>query len=126
MRKTGGTLHLPDDRKECAVGVLRRAEIAQAHMRVARDAFHQCRGEPRFADACFAGKQHHLAFARFCLRPALKQKFEFFATADKLSQSPGVQCLETTRDSAWPQRGPSPCRLGDALEIFFAEALQLE
>jgi hypothetical protein len=39
VHKRGGALHLADDRIEGAVGVLRGAEIAQARVGLAREAF---------------------------------------------------------------------------------------
>ena len=86
MRKSCGTLHLADDRIKRAVGVLWRAEIAQARVRLGSEAFQQRRRKPRFADTRFAGEQHDLAFAGLCLRPAPQQQFEFFFPPDKLSQ----------------------------------------
>ena len=71
--KSGGALHLADDRIERAVGVLRRAEIAQARMRLAGEALQQRGRQPRFADARLAGEQHDLALARLRLGPAPQQ-----------------------------------------------------
>ena len=55
VRKSSGAFHLADDRIKRAVGVLRRAEIAQARVRFACEAFQQRRRKPRFADAGLAG-----------------------------------------------------------------------
>ena len=98
VRKSGGALHLADDRIQCAVGMLRRAEIAQARVWLASEAFQQRRRKPRFADAGLAGEQHHLAFAVLCLRPAPQQQFEFFFPTNKLGQSARVQSLEAAFD----------------------------
>ena len=76
VRHSGGTFHLADDRIKRAVGVLRRAEIAQPRVRLAGEAFQKRGRQPRFADAGLAGKQHHLAFAGLCSRPAPKQQFD--------------------------------------------------
>ena len=86
MHKSSGAFHLTDDRIKGAVGVLRRAEIAQARVRFAGEAFHERRSKPRLADTCLAGKQHHLTFAALCLRPAPQQQFEFFFPPDQLGQ----------------------------------------
>jgi len=40
MRQSGGTFHLADDRIKGTVDVLRRAEIAQARVRLVREKFH--------------------------------------------------------------------------------------
>ena len=55
MREARGTLQLPNDGIERAVGVLRRAEVAQASVGFAREPFQKRGGEPRFADAGLAG-----------------------------------------------------------------------
>ncbi len=64
VRQPGRALHLADDRMKRAVGVLRRAEIAQARMRLGGEAFAKRGRQPRFADAGLAGEQHDLALAR--------------------------------------------------------------
>ena len=120
MRQSRGTLHLADDRIERAVGVLRRAEIAQARVRLAGEAFQNRGGESRFADPCLAGKQHHLAFTALCLRPAPQQQFGFFFPPDEGDQAGRVQRLEAAFHRTCPQRGP---RL---LEVFCPEVLELE
>ena len=63
-----GALELADDRMERAVGVMRRAEVAQAEMRLAGNAFEQRRGQARLADAGLAGEQDDAALA--ALAPA--------------------------------------------------------
>ena len=67
VRQSGGTFHLADDRIKRAVGVLRRAEIAQARVRLGSEAFQKRSREPRFADTGLAGEQHHLTFAGLAL-----------------------------------------------------------
>jgi hypothetical protein len=47
-------------------------------VRFAFKAFHKRSSKPRFADACFAGKEHYLSFAGLRLCPAAQQQFEFF------------------------------------------------
>ena len=61
--------------------MLRRAEIAQARVRLGGEAFEQRGREPRFADAGLAGEQHHLAFTGLCSRPAPQQQFAFLLPA---------------------------------------------
>jgi hypothetical protein len=43
VRKSGGALHLADDGVKWAVGVLRRAKVAQANVRLGSYGFQQCR-----------------------------------------------------------------------------------
>src|SRR6516164_1715233 len=100
-----------------AVGVLGRAEIAQTCMRFRSKAFQKSGCEPRFADAWFAGNQHHLAIAALRPRPAPAQQFDFFLPADQRGQTSRVQSLEAAFDRARPQRHPSAKWLGDALKV---------
>ena len=46
VSKAGGAQHLADDRIERAVGMLRRAEVTQAYVRLASKLFQQRDGEP--------------------------------------------------------------------------------
>ena len=112
VRKPSGALHLTDDRIKRAVGVLRRAEIAQARVRLGSEAFQQRSRQSRFADAGLAGEQHDLAFAGLCLRPAPQQQFEFFFPPDKLGQPARVQSLEAAFTQSWlaapPRLAPAP------------------
>ena len=126
MRQSGGTFHLADDRIKRAVGVLRRAEIAQARVRLVGEAFQKRGREPRFADAGLAGEQHHLAFTGLCPRPTPQQQFEFFFPPDEGSQAGRVQRLEAALHGTCPQRRPGPHRPGDALEVLGPEVLKLE
>ena len=66
VRKLSGALYLADGRIQGAVGVLRRAEITQARVWLAGEAFQQCRCKPRFAYTSLAGEEHHLTFASLC------------------------------------------------------------
>ena len=126
VRQSGGPFHLADDRIKRAVGVLRRAEITQAGVRLAGEVFQQRGREPRFADAGLAGEQHHLAFAGLGPRPAPQQQFEFFFSTDQLRQAARVERLEAALYRTRPQRCPGPHRSGDALEVLGPEVLQLE
>ncbi len=87
MRQSSGTFHLTDYRIKSAVGVLRRAKIAQARVRLRRKALEQRRSQPRFANTCLARQKHHLAFASLRLRPTPQQQFKVFFPSDKLSHA---------------------------------------
>ena len=106
--------------------MLRRAEIAQARVRLADEAFHERRSKPRLPDTCLAGKQHHLAFTPLCPRPAPKKQFEFFFPPDQRGQTRRVQCLEAAFRRTSPQRRPGSHRPGDTLEVLRPEVLKLE
>ena len=125
-RQSGGPFHLADDRVKRAVGVLRRAEIAQPRVRFAGEAFEQRRRQPRFADAGLAGQQHDLAFAALGFGPAPQQQLEFFFPPDQRGQAGRVQRLEAAFRGTRPQRRPGPRRPGDALEVLRPEVLKLE
>ena len=84
MHQSGRAFHLTDDRIQRAVGVLWRAEVPKACVRLGSEAFQQRRCEPRLADACFAGEQYHLTFVDLCFRPAPQQQFEFFFSPNKV------------------------------------------
>ena len=98
MPKSSGALDLADSRIQCAVSVLWRAEIAQARMWLASKPFQQRRSQSGFANAGFAGEQHHLPLAGLCFRPAPQQQFEFFFSSDKLRQAARVESLEAAFD----------------------------
>src|ERR1700738_2902587 len=74
---------LGDEGVECAVLVVRRAEIAQPGMRLAFDVPGKCRRQPRLADARLAGNQHYPSFAAFCLLPAPPQQLDFLVAPDE-------------------------------------------
>ena len=106
--------------------MLRRAEVAQARVRLAGEALQKRSREPRFADTCLAREEHHLTFAGLCLRPASQQQFEFFLPPDERGQSARVQRLEAAFHRARPQRSPGSHRPSDALEVLCSEVLKLE
>ena len=126
MRKSSGALHLADDRIKRAVGVLRRAEVAQARVWLGSETFQQRRRQSRLADARLTGEQHHLAFAGLCLRPAPQQQFEFFFPPDKFRQAARVESLEAAFHRSRSQRRPGSHRPRDALEVLCPKVLKLE
>jgi hypothetical protein len=98
MHQSGRAFHLTDDRIQRAVGVLWRAEVPKACVRLGGSALQQRRCESRLADARFAGEQYHLPCATFCFRPAPQQQFEFLFAADEFSQRASVESLEAAFD----------------------------
>src|SRR3954466_8101553 len=50
LRQSSSTFHLADDPIKRAIGVLRRAEIAQTGVRFIGEAFQKCCREPRLCD----------------------------------------------------------------------------
>jgi len=92
------TFHLANDWVERAVGVLRRAEVAQASVWLSSEAFQERSGQSRLADPWFTGEQHHLPLAALRFRPAAQQQFEFFFPSYKLRQAARVESIETAFD----------------------------
>jgi hypothetical protein len=126
VHQTGGAFHLADDRIKRAVRVLRRAEIAEARVRLGGEVFQQRSCEPRFPDAGLAGEQHDLAFTRLCSLPAPKQQFEFFIPPDENGQTGRVQRLETAFRGTRPQRREGPLRTNAPEIILNPEIFEIE
>jgi len=68
--KSGGVFKLGDEGIERAVLMVRRAEVAQARMRLGSDLLGERRSQPRFPDPRLARDQHDPAFTSFRLLPA--------------------------------------------------------
>ena len=81
--ESGGAFELGDEGIERAVLMVRRAEIAQARMRLVLDALGKRGGEPRLADARLAGDQHDPSFAALRLLPAADKQLDFLVTTDE-------------------------------------------
>ena len=109
----GGAFELGDEGIERAVLVVRRAEIAQAGMRLASDVLGKRRRQPRLADARLAGDQHHPSFAALRLLPAADQQLDFLVTPDE-RRLPRAQCLEPAHHAALAEHPPCRLRLGKA------------
>ena len=125
-RKSGGALDLADGWVKGAIGVLRRAEIAQTGVRLGRDGFEQRCSQSRLANTGLADEQHHLAFASFCLRPAPQQQFKFFLPSDEISQPTAMQCLKTACRRAWSQCRPGAHRAYNSLQILRPQILEIK
>ena len=89
-----GALELADDRMERAVGVMGRAEVAQAEVRLAGNSFEQRRAEARLADAGLAREQDDAARAALRLLPAAQQQLELLVAAQQRRDAGLVQGLE--------------------------------
>ena len=123
--ETGGTFELNDHRIERAVLVMRRAEIAQAGMRLGSDVLGKRRGEPRLADARLAGNQHHASLAALRLLPAAQQQLDFLLAPDerRLARAQGLEAAQHRRSRQDP---PGALRLGEAGKRLRAEICELE
>ena len=76
----------------------------------------QRRGQPGFADARFAAKQHHAAFAVLDLRPAPPQQLHFLLAADQRRETCRPQRLEPAGNRALAQHSPGADRLLETLQ----------
>jgi hypothetical protein len=81
-REAGGVFELSDDGIEGAVGMMRRAEIAQARVRRTRQFLEQRGGQAGLADAGLARDQYNLPLAAFGLPPAPAQQFDVLLAAN--------------------------------------------
>ena len=84
------------------------------------------RRQPRLTDPRLTGKQHHLAFASLCLRPAPQQQLEFFFAPDEFSQCASVQSVEPALHGRWTYCRPGSRGPGYALEVMRSEVLKLK
>ena len=116
---------LGDERIERAVLIMRRAEIAQPGVRIARDALRQLGRKPRLADPRLARDQHHSAFAGLRLLPAPQQQIELFLAPDQARRL-RAQRLKATQNAALADDAPGALRLGKAGEGLRPEILDLE
>src|SRR6516164_2739162 len=124
-RKARGVLQMTDEGVEGAVLVMRRAEIAQAPMRLLRDAFFHRFGQPRFADARLSRDQHDPPVAGFGLFPATQQKLQLCVPADA-GYSARAQRLNSAVHGVWAQRRPGVHRPGDASDLALPKVLKVE
>ena len=95
--------------------MLRRAEIAQARVRLAREAFQQRRSEARFADARLAREEHYVAFGVLRVRPPPQEQIEFFFAPDKLRQP--LAWRASKRLSTEAGRSAAQARIGTAMPL---------
>src|SRR5262245_2260862 len=79
----GGALELADDRMERAIRAMRRAEVAQAEMRLAGNFFEKSGRQARLSDSWLARQQHDSAAAARCPPPAAAQQLDLFLTSDQ-------------------------------------------
>jgi hypothetical protein len=92
-------------------------------MRFRSNAFHKSSCEPRFADAGFARKKHHLTVATLCSRPAPQQQFGLFLAPDESSDTARMQRLEAAFCGTRSQRHPGSHGPGYTLDVSGAKVL---
>ena len=103
----GSTFELADEREESAVGVMRRAEIAQRDVRFAPSLLVERERDVRLADARLARQHHHAAFPLRGMPPSAQQQFDLLFTPEQRRQLGLVHRLE----AALPRRSlPAPAK----------------
>src|SRR5207247_243022 len=96
-------LELRNERVERAVCMVRLAEVAKAHMRLALELDQEALGDARLADAGLAGEQHDPTLAGLGLIPTAQQQIDLFLPADERGQrafAPRLEPADTGRLAA--------------------------
>src|SRR5262249_37853571 len=109
-----------------AVLMIRRAEKAQADMRLGLETLHQRRDEARLSKTGFAGEQHDLAVARFGARPAAEQQINPLVAADQRGQRRSAQCLRPACDNTWTYHLRDRHPVSEPLDLDSAKIAVLE
>ena len=109
-----------------AVGVVGRALITQARVRLAGNVLGESCRQAGFADARLARDQHDLPLAFPGEALAVHQKFDLVLAADEIGQTGAADCLETALGSRHALDRPCRNRLGNALDVMAAEVAQTE
>ena len=126
-RQARGAFQLRDGWVECAVLVVRRAEIAQSGVRLAREPLQERSGDARLANARLARKQYNLTLAALGSLPAPEQQFDLLlAPNQRRLAARGVQRLEAVLDRAFTEDTPGRYWFGKALHLDCTEVLVLE
>ena len=121
-----GVLELGNEGMERARLMVRRAEIAQPRVRLARRLLQHRLRQTRFADAGFADQHHHPALAGLGLLPAALQQRQFLVAADERGQVSPVQRLEAALGGALAHHPRGRHRRAQALELDGAQIRVLE
>src|SRR5262249_61395294 len=109
-----------------AVGVVGRALITQARVRLAGDALGESRRKARLADPWLARDQHDLPFALPGQPLALQQKVELVLAANEIGQTYRTNRLEAALGSRHAFDHPRRDRIGNPFDLLAAEVAQTE
>ena len=120
------SLQLGDERMKRAVGVVGRALVTQARVRLAGDALGKSRRKAGLADPRLARDQHDLSFALPGEPLALQQEIDFLLAADEIGQTCLADRLETALGGRHALDRPRRDRLGNTLDLVQAEVAQTE
>src|SRR5262249_57339283 len=118
------SLQLGDERTKRAVGVVGRALVTQARVRLAGDALAERRRKAGFADPWLARDQHDLPFALPGEVLAFQQEIDFVLAADEIGQTRHMDCLEAALGSRHALDRPRRDRRGNTLDLVPAEVAQ--
>src|SRR5262249_4030999 len=114
------SLQLGDERTKRAVGVVRRALVTQARVRLA-DALSESRCNARLADPRLAPDQHDLPLALPGKALAFQQEIDLLVAADEISQSRRADRLEAALGIGYALHHPRCDWLGNTLDLVPAE-----
>ena len=109
-----------------AVGVVGRALITQARVRLAGDVLGESCRKAGFADSRLARDQHDLPLALPGEALAFHQKFDLVVAADEIGQTGGADRLEAALGSRDALDRPCRDRLGNTLDLVSAELTQMK
>jgi hypothetical protein len=123
--KPGSAFHLRKDWIECAILMVRRAEITQTDVRLIRNAIRERFGKTGLPDPGLAGNQHHTPTACLRLPLAAEQQVQFLSSADE-RRGAGTESLEAAKREVLGEHAPSMLRFGEALQGLRPEIRKLE
>src|SRR5262245_9773965 len=120
------SFQLGDERTKRAAGVVGRALVTQARVRLADDAFGERRRKAGLANPRLARDQHDLPLALPGEALAFQQEIELAFAADKVGQTRRADRLEAVLGSRQTLDRPCRDRLGNTLDLMQAEVAQTE
>ena len=106
--KPGRALQEADDGIERAVGVVRRAVVAERRVRLAGETLAERAHDPRFADPRLTREQHYLAFALLGALPPVREQIDLVLAADQCRELLAVHGLEPALGSSSPRAPARP------------------
>src|SRR5262245_52118154 len=111
---------------ERAVGVVGRALITQARVRLAGDLLGESCRKAGLADPWFTCNQHDLSLAVPGETLTFHQEFDFVVAADEIGETGSAHCLEAALGSRHALNRPCSNRLRNTLDPVQAEIAQPE
>src|SRR4029450_9565954 len=111
------SLQLGDERTKRAVGVVERALVTQARMRLAGDALGESRRKTGLADPRLARDQHDLPFALPSEALPLQQEIELVLAVDEIGQTRRADRLEAALGIGHALDRPRRHRLGNTPDL---------